>query len=90
MLAEAYRSLMSAHDTVVTLQSQVLPKATQAYDGATSAYRRGVYRYLDVLDAQQTLFALRTEYLGSLSDYHAAVARVERLVGRSLDDLRVE
>ena len=89
-LADAYRSLVSTHETVITLQGQVLPKATEAYDGATSAYRRGVYRYLDVLDTQRTLFALRTEYLGSLFDYHAAVARVERLIGRSLDDLRVE
>jgi cobalt-zinc-cadmium efflux system outer membrane protein len=89
-LANAYRSLESTHKTVVALQSQVLPKATEAYEEATSAYRRGVYQYSDVLDTQQMLFELRAEYLSSASDYHAAVARVERLVGRSLDDLRVE
>jgi len=89
-LGTAYQSLAATHETVVTLDRQVLPKAQEAFDGVTSAYRRGVFRYLDVLDAQRTLFALRSEYLDSLAAYHAAVARVERLVGRPLEEIRDE
>jgi len=87
-LSTAYQSLAATHEAVMTLHRQVLPKAHEALDGVTSAYRRGVFRYLDVLDAQRTLFALRNEYLDSLAAYHAAVARVERLVGRSLEEIR--
>jgi cobalt-zinc-cadmium efflux system outer membrane protein len=89
-LRVAYQSLAATHETVVTLHRVVLPEAQDAFDGVTSAYRRGVFRYLDVLDAQRTLFALRSEYLDSLAAYHAAVARVERLVGRSLGEIRDE
>lgn len=89
-LSTAYQSLAATHEAVVALDGQVLPKAQDAFDGVTTAYRRGVFRYLDVLDAQRTLFALRCEYLDSLAAYHAAVARVERLVGRSLAEIRDE
>lgn len=89
-LSTAYQMLAATHEAVATLRHQVLPKAQEAFDGVTSAYRRGVFRYLDVLDAQRTLFALRTEYLDSLAAYHAAVARVERLVGRPLEEIRDE
>lgn len=87
-LVVAHRSLAAAYDTVATLRERVLPKAEEAYAGATSAYRRGVLRYLDVLDTQRTLFALRSEYLDALAEYHGAVARVERLVGQSLEEIR--
>ena len=89
-LSTAYQSLAATHDAVLTLRRQVLPQAQAAFDGVTSAYRRGVFRYLDVLDAQRTLFALRNDYLDSLAAYHAAVARVERLVGQSLEEIRDE
>jgi cobalt-zinc-cadmium efflux system outer membrane protein len=89
-LKNSYRELSSAYDTITALRNEVIPIAIEAYQGATSAYRRGVFRYLDVLDTQRTLFALRTEYLTALFDYHTAVARVERLIGRTLADLREE
>jgi len=87
-LATAYQSLSATHETVVTLAKEVLPRAKQAFEGATSAYRRGVFRYLEVLDTQRTLFALRNQYLDSLAAYHAAVAQVERLVGRPLAEIQ--
>jgi cobalt-zinc-cadmium efflux system outer membrane protein len=89
-LSTAYQSLAATYDAVVALQRDVLPKAQAAFDGATTAYRRGVFRYLDVLDSQRTLFALRSEYLDTLAAHYVAIARVERLVGRSLAEIRDE
>jgi len=89
-LASAYGELASAYETVVTLQTRVIPKATEAHGGAGQAFRRGVFRYLDYWDAQRTLFELRAEYIDSLAAYHVAVARVERLIGRSLESIREE
>ncbi len=85
-LGTAYESLAATYEAIVSLQRDVLPKAQAAFDGATSAYRRGVFRYLDVLDAQRTLFALRSEYLDTLAAHHRDIARVERLVGRPLGE----
>ncbi len=89
-LSTAHQSLAATYEAVVALQRDVLPKAQAAFDGATSAYRRGVFRYLDVLDAQRTLFALRSEYLETLAAHHGDIARVERLVGRPLGEFRDE
>jgi len=85
-LSTAYESLAATYEAVVSLQRDALPKALAAFDGATAAYRRGVFRYLDVLDAQRTLFALRSDYLDTLAAYHSDVARVERLVGKPLGE----
>jgi cobalt-zinc-cadmium efflux system outer membrane protein len=42
---------------------------------------RGLFRYQDVLDAQRSLFELRSRELDVLRVYHSAVSEVERLTG---------
>ena len=44
----------------------------------------GKFGYLEVLDAQRTLFEVRSRYLEALARYHKLVADLERLVGRDL------
>ena len=86
-LVESCRSLRMAYAQAVALRDEVLPGARQAFDGAREGYRRGKSGYLDVLDAQRTLFEARGQYIDALADYHTGVAEVERLAGRSLDSL---
>ena len=80
-LADAYAALASAHDEVTALRSEVLPGSQQTFDAVTEGYRLGRFGYLDVLDAQRTLIGAGSQYLRALSDYHKAVANVERLIG---------
>ena len=54
------------------------------YDGAADAYAKGLFRYLEVLDAQRTLFELHGQHLQALAAYHAAEADLERLTGTPL------
>ena len=86
-LAEAYRAMASAHDEVMALRATVLPGSRQTFDAVSEGYRLGKFGFLDVLDAQRTLIAASGQYLRALSDYHKAVADVERLVGAPLSGI---
>lgn len=83
-LAETYRVLASAHQEVLALQSVVLPGSRQTFEAVSEGYRLGKFGYLDVLDAQRTWISASGQYLRALSDYHKAVADVERLTGAPL------
>ena len=86
-LAEAYAALSSAFGEATTLKNEVLPGAQRAFDAASEGYRQGKFGFLDVLDAQRTLFEARGRYLEALVAYHQAVAEVERLIGEPLGAL---
>jgi cobalt-zinc-cadmium efflux system outer membrane protein len=83
-LAEAYQALLTAYRDVTVIRQEVLPAAQEAFDVATEGYRQGKFGFLDVLDAQRTLFETRGQYLEALSAYHKAVADAERLIGEPL------
>jgi cobalt-zinc-cadmium efflux system outer membrane protein len=84
MLAQRYQDLAAAFEQAQILQSRTLPAAEAAFEGSRNGYKKGLFRYLDVLDAQRTLFDIRTEYLEVLSAYHQARADLERLTGTPL------
>jgi len=86
-LGEAYQSLSAAYTEAIALKNKVLPGAQRAFDATSEGYRLGRFNFLDVLDAQRTLFEAKKQYLGSLEAYHTAVAEVERLIGMGLDKL---
>jgi cobalt-zinc-cadmium efflux system outer membrane protein len=82
--AEAYQTLATAYNEGMVLQATVLPAAQSAFEAATEGYRQGKFGFLDVLDAQRTLFETRGQYLDALATYHKAVADVEQLIGQEL------
>ncbi|MFQ5699381.1 MAG: TolC family protein [Myxococcota bacterium] len=75
------QELGASYQQVTTLRKRVLPKAARAYRDVRRGYLRGLFRYLDVLDAQRSLFELRSRELDALQTYHSAIAEVERLTG---------
>ncbi|MCZ6681173.1 MAG: TolC family protein, partial [Candidatus Poribacteria bacterium] len=83
-LSEAYGALSAAWATVTALKNDVLPGAQSAFDAVTEGYRLGKFGFLDLLDAQRTLFQTRRQYLEALAAYHKAKASVERLIGEPL------
>ncbi len=84
-LAAAYEALSSSYAEALALRNDVLPEAHRVFDGVREGYRQGKFEFLDVLDAQRTLFEARGQYIEALAAYHVAVPDVERLTGRSLD-----
>ena len=84
-MADAYKGLAFAFSAVEILKKQVLPGAQKAFDLINEGYRFGKFGFLNVLDSQRTLFQAKAQYLSSLTDYHKAVADVERLIGGRLN-----
>jgi cobalt-zinc-cadmium efflux system outer membrane protein len=89
-LGGAYERLLGTFEQVRTLRETIVPAAEAAFKGSQDAYQKGVLRYLEVLDAQRTLFQLRTQYLQVLAAYHAAATDVERLTGTALEHRNIE
>ena len=57
------------------------------FNSVQEAFSEGKLGYLDVLDAERTLFEVRDEYIQALASYHEARAAVEGILGRSLENL---
>ena len=83
-LGQAWQRLAAAAAEVTALKGKVLPGAQQAFDTVSQYYTEGRLGYLEVLDAQRTLFASRSQYFRALTDYHQAVIAIERLIGEPL------
>jgi cobalt-zinc-cadmium efflux system outer membrane protein len=65
------------------LQRDVLPGAKSAYDAATVGFENGKFNFLEVLDAQRTYFAAKSQYLKALAEAHRAAADIDRVLGES-------
>ncbi len=86
-LVAAHAAAESAYSEAVALHEAVLPKADEAFRRTRDGYRKGLFRYVDVLDAQRTLFEARGQHIDALEQYHAGAAELERLVGSPLESL---
>ncbi len=83
-LAESYQALSSAYVEALSLEEEALPAARQAFEAARIGYEAGKFGFLEVLDAQRTLFEVTQQYTDALADYHQARIEVERLTGAPL------
>ncbi len=78
---QTWGRLDSAGTEARTISDQVLPGAQSAYDAATQGFELGKFNFLDVLDAQRTLFQAKAQYLRARGDAHRAAADIDRLLG---------
>lgn len=72
----------SANTEVRAFNQQILPAAQSAVDSATRGFEMGKFSFLDVLDAQRTLIAARTQYLNATAQATDAWVRIEQ-IGRA-------
>lgn len=84
-LVRAHARLTAAYHEAQAIDAALLPAAKDAYDATRRAYDEGKLPYLDVLDAQRTLFDTETQRLEALAEYHAAKVQVEGLISEPLD-----
>jgi len=80
-LAQAHERLAAARRQAETLQQDVLSGAASAFEAATRGFELGKFNFLDVLDAQRTLFQAKSQFLQALADAHRASAELERIIG---------
>ncbi|MGV7242877.1 TolC family protein [Caballeronia sp. M23-90] len=80
-LAQAYASYDAASIEARRLKGEVLPAARQALDATSRGFDLGKFSFIDVLDAQRTLFQTRSQYLKALIAARQSYADLERVVG---------
>lgn len=83
-LTEGWQQLHSAHDEVVVLRDEILPAAEKVFAAVTYGYQAGKFGFLEVLDAERTLFATKDRYVDALVTYHRAVTELEQLLGEKI------
>jgi cobalt-zinc-cadmium efflux system outer membrane protein len=80
-LAQTHQRLASSRSEVETLRQDILQGAQSAFDASARGFELGKFSFLDVLDAQRTLFQAKSQYLRALAEAHRAAAGMERLLG---------
>ncbi|MDP3672663.1 MAG: TolC family protein [Telluria sp.] len=80
-LAQASLRLNAAVSELDILRNEILPGAQSAYEAGTKGFELGKFSFLDVLDAQRTLFQAKTQYVRAIAESHRAAADIERIVG---------
>lgn len=89
-LSREYAPLSAAYHEAQAIESVLLPAAHDAYDATRRAYEEGKTAYLDVLDAQRTLFETESQHLEALAEYHAALVQVEGLISSPLNAIKAD
>ncbi len=78
-LAVAYEELQRAYSEAKRIKEQTLESAILAFELAEKGYHEGKFEYLDVLDAQRTLFDVKKKYIEVLNLYHSKRADIDYL-----------
>lgn len=87
-LTQTYANYENSTQEAHRLKADVLPAARESLDAMSRGYQLGKFSFLDVLDAQRTLFQGQSQYVQALTDAHRAYADLGRLTGASLLNLR--
>lgn len=80
-IANAEQRLAASRVQIETLRTRILPSAQSAFEATATGYQLGKFGFIDVIDAQRTLFQVRSQYLEALANYQRSVSEIERLVG---------
>ncbi len=74
------------HDAHVMegLESRILPIAEDVLALSQEGYAQGRFSYLDVLDAQRTVFDVRQEHIRTATSFHQFLLEIERLTGQPI------
>lgn len=86
---QTYQEFTNSYSQAISLKNEVFPGAIEMFNAATRAYQEGKVDYLNVLDAQRTLFDVKNEYIESLASYHTARTDIERFIGKEIDTVNI-
>lgn len=82
---QAHARLEASRIEAQTIRDSVLPGAQAAYDAATKGFELGKFDFLDVLDAQRTLFQARAQYQRASGEAQRLAIDIDRQLGDSTD-----
>lgn len=78
-LSISHEDVVRAYEEARRIENRSLPSAEQAFKLAQRGYQEGKFEYLDVLDAQRTLFEVKERYIQALVNYHVRQADIDYL-----------
>jgi len=84
-LASQYERLRAARQSTLSLKNDILPNAQSAFDAANRGFSLGKFNFLDVLDAQRTLYQTKSQYINALLEAHQSIAEIERILGAVIE-----
>lgn len=76
-----HRELLDQRQQVTALRERALPRMEAALKNTEYAYERGRYSYLELVDAQRELLAVRDGLIQAATGYHLTLIEIERLTG---------
>lgn len=79
-----YRELLDRQREVTALRERALPRMESALANTEYAFERGRYSYLEWVDAQREMLALKRDVIEAASQYHLTLIEIERLTGTAL------
>ena len=89
-LADAYLRRQVQVEASNTYSQEILLGAQSAYEAARKGFEFGKFSFLEVLDAQRTLFQAKTQYIQTLALAHQAEADIQSILGLSNGDESVK
>jgi cobalt-zinc-cadmium efflux system outer membrane protein len=81
-LHEALEAQTNAYRLANLLKTSILPAAEKTFALSRQGYRSGKFPYLEVLDAERTLFEAKERHIVALKEYRLAKAEAEFLTAR--------
>lgn len=82
-LRVVHERLQAARSEAAALKDELIPAATTTLAAISEGYRNGKFAYLDLLDAQRSLFAVRQQQVQAAAVARLALIELERLLGSS-------
>jgi cobalt-zinc-cadmium efflux system outer membrane protein len=83
-----YQELVDRRREVEVLGTKAVPSAESALKNTEYAYERGRYGYIEYVDAQRELLAVKRDRITAATQYHLTLIEIERLTGAALSDTR--
>ncbi len=86
VLLGLYEEMVHDSHIMEGVQKEILPKAENALAISREGFAQGRFSYLEVLDAQRTIFDVKQEYIQAATSYHQFLVELERLIGQPIED----
>ncbi len=79
--------LEKAAEALLIYKTSLMPQADGAYRSSRSAYKAGAMTFLDLLDAERSLYSVKQAYYKSLSLFVKDIVKAETILGFPISNL---
>jgi cobalt-zinc-cadmium efflux system outer membrane protein len=80
-----HQELRHASTALDALEKEILPQAEESLSLSRRGFLEGRFSYLELVDAERTLGAVKKERIETAASYHQFVLEIERLTGQPID-----